>query len=239
LYRFLQDNEGRPECAQGDPSCLFRKGKLRGLFFLGDEHSHDQVDGVDHAENALVLMDDAKVVSESRRLATVVKAKVDSFFRALDGSPNGDPSWFVVNIANLNCASDCGFSGGSRNRDERWGPEYAALTDAVKADPANPAAQYSLKADIGQADYTTLLNQVGRSLETEVERLVVSAFMLAQAPSTTVSPVVSVVLADSTRIRVDAAAVKLTGQQVEINQSALPSPLPDNAQLEVRYLPAG
>jgi hypothetical protein len=242
LGKLLSENEERPECANGTRAkCLFRKNRIRGLVFVGDEHSQDVVttatETIDLSSGATAKMTDADLLKNAAKLGAAVKARLDGFFTSLDGAGKTDPNYFVTAIANHTCVGTCGLDkNGNRDPDESWGPEYSALVDAVKADGRNSAAGSSNKANINDADYSKILSQIGSAIETQTESVQVTSFTLKAAP-TTHGPISAFVVSGGSKTQIASAAIKVSGKTVDIDRSALPATLPADAQIEISYYP--
>jgi hypothetical protein len=125
----------------------------------------------------------------------------------------------------------------TRSPDEYWSPELTAIYQAVHDDAANPSGKLSIKAEITDADYTRILAQLGTSIETQSEEVLVSAFVLRQVPSATSTLQAFVVLADGTRTQLPVSAIRVSGKSVEIDRTALPATPPAGAQVEISYSP--
>jgi len=246
IIKMLEDNEGQASCASTGIGCLFRKNKLRGIILVGDEHSQDIItDGVttiDHTAAKYKRMTDAEVTAESNLLGDLVRKKLNTFFTTLDGK--SDPNYFVVTIANLTCVEIgndyCGLRLQNnvleRHNNERWGPEYLAVHDAVKADGANSAGALSIRANINNVDFKAVLAQVGQVLDTQVEQVVVTSFTLTKDPSST-APVRAEISDSGVVTQISQGAIKVTGRVVDIDQSGLPGAPSANARITFTYVP--
>ncbi len=240
FVKFIETNETCNGCRTGaKPTALFKPNKLRGLIFLSDEHSQDILtsatgETVNNSREKLATRTDDQVREAAKQGARIFKEHVDRFFKNLDGETVSDPKYFVVSVANITCKSSCGYSKGSRNQDERWGPEYTAVADLLKEDEKNSAGKYSMSVNINNADYGTFLSQIGKVIDTELERVDVVSFVLSKAPLYPDSVSV-VIIAGDERFPIAAKDIKVVGQTLEVNLSGLPANLPESVEMLVSY----
>lgn len=240
---FLRMNEERAICGTTGEGCLFRKNTLRGIIFLSDEHSSDdlQFDGeyIDHRWEPTQKMSKSEFENHAKSLADLMRRRLNSFFTKVDGSgAQGNPNYFVASIVRPNCVGECAgpwadmFGTGL----PKWGPEYTALSNGVKNDATNQSGALSIIADIENTNFPALLQGIGESLNTTYEYVPITQFTVAQKILKISSA--NLVLADGTSISVPSEKMRVTGDTTfEIDPSAWPSPLPHSARLQVSYVP--
>ena len=165
--------------------------------FISDEHGQANSDfglgmGVfNHLATVIYKYTDIQMVNRAVQLASMMKTRADRYFSGIAGGA-ADPNYTMLSIVNATCDTSLGTrcgqnASGDRDQNERWGPEYTAVTDAVAADTANSERRYSKYYPIIQpngvaADYSSLFDMIGSQLIDEVTFTPVGASTLSHTP---------------------------------------------------------
>jgi hypothetical protein len=160
LIQMLSDNESAP-------SAFFRKGSFRVIIFLADEDDQTQ-------EIPKKVPAEFGPYTEGGTLVLVdsIKKQIDAFFTKLDGEPK--PSYMIASIVATN---------------DKTVTELKAQMEALHK-PKNPSAKGaqqigarymelgklvgngSLELDIGEDDYSGILEKIGLTMVTHSKKLV-------------------------------------------------------------------
>ena len=168
VLQLLSDNEGVSSTTK-----FFRPNSLRVVVFVSDEEDQSMTIPVpaassytpatDYIGNCNVNVDGTNFFvnncADSAKLIPVssVKTQLDSFFRGLDNSGvSGDPNYFIVSIVASTAASVTAIRAIDGNQDTIRADRYIALGNAV--------GNGSLVEDLGDSDYSSLLDAIGLSI---------------------------------------------------------------------------
>lgn len=173
--------------------------------------------------------------SESLIAPSVVKSEVDAFFRSLDESGDaGDPGYFVVSIV---AATDSTIQSLQSERTQSEnnvnaiknisidrGDRYIAFGESV--------GNGSQVLDIGAADYSVLLDEIGRTI---VEKK--GAFPLNRAPTSSEEMLVWILHADGTETTVSDSDLLIEDSTVRIVNAEIVLSLQDSDKIVINYQP--
>jgi hypothetical protein len=170
------------------------------------------------------------------------KANLDSFFRELDGNPNGSPNYFVTAIVGKDASTIQGLRANTKEHNAET--KQIVVTNEVGTrylDLVNQAGNGSFAMDIGASDYAPILAKIGleienRSMTTKTKPQ--TSFDLDRAPDTRERLVVTANLASGRTIVLGASQFHVSGNKLEITDPAFISVLQPGDQIRVQYQPA-
>jgi hypothetical protein len=247
VLQFLDDNETNA------PTALFRADSVRVVIFVSDEEDQSMTDPTplpggfspqtNYAGGCPAKTVDGhtytlSVCPDAARLIPVadVKTRLDSFFNAVDGAPgsSANSTYFVVSILPLTGASilqlqtartveDMAVAGSSPVSVDR-GDRYLALGTQV--------GNGSLSLDLATADYTPLLDSIGRAIAFKR-----SVFTLRRAPTSSEDMIVRIIRADNSYVTIPAADYNISGVTLTITNIALVLSLSSTDKIYINYQP--
>ena len=244
VLQLLSDNET-------SPTAFFRKNSQRLIVFVSDEDDQTQilptplpagfsdwtgyhggcapktVDGYTYTinwcppDNLLVPV-------------ATVKTQLDAFFNQLDGTPGAPANYAIVSIVAetgaaiqalqaLRAADDALVGNGGNVSVDR-ADRYIALGNLV--------GNGSIVANIADDDYTSLLDQIGKTIA-----IAANTFTLARAPTSTEDMIVSVQHIDGTTTVVPPADYSLSGKVLTITNTDFILSLAPTDQILINYQP--
>jgi hypothetical protein len=159
------------------------------------------------------------------------KSELDSFFRTLDGNPDGSPNYFVVSI---------GPTSGDvlKSLHDEMGEDGSAYGSTSSDYPtrlyefADAVGNGSLKLEISSNDYSDMLDQIGRTI---VQKK--NTFKLKFQPSSENDMLVWIIHADGSRQDVSYDDFEVDGYDLVITNDALLLSLTDSDQIFIDYQP--
>jgi hypothetical protein len=159
------------------------------------------------------------------------KNEMDDFFRGLDGKPEGDPRYYVVNITPLTGQVVKGL------HDEMG--ENANNYGAVSSDVATRLHEFaalvgngSVNLEITSADYSQLLDQIGLSLVEKKRR-----FKLRFRPSRKEDMLAWILKSDGQKNLISYDDYEIEGWEMVITNNSLMLSLSDSDRLVIDYQP--
>ena len=255
VLQLLADNE-----TSGSSSALFRAGSLRVIVFVADEDDQsltipgpapanyspwDDYRGAVNGEAAGTGCS-AKTVGghtytlsscpDSTKLKSVssIKTQLDNFFLALDGNTSTDAGYFIVSII-ANSASTIQTLQAERDAVDTSigftlsvsvdrGDRYSALGTQVGND--------SFDMDIGSADYSPILEQLGQTIISKK-----GSFQLSRLPTGEEDMIVSVIHSNGSIDTIDPAIYEIQGQTLVITDLDFILSLGSTDTIVVNYQP--
>jgi hypothetical protein len=162
------------------------------------------------------------------------KAKVDEFFRELDGSPSGNPNYFVASIVGINLSTIEALRRlvTTEITHER-GDRYLELVNMV--------GNGSFAMDIGARDYSKILEKIGLEIE---ERTIKhdfkarTSFEIERAVNTEEPVFVVIIRADQSVVTLTPEQYRITKNQVQLIDKKFNSTLKPGDRIRVNYHPA-
>lgn len=246
VSQFLEDNEA-------SATALFRKGSVRVVIFVSDEEDQSvlrpnplpggfspqtgygtacpakTVDG--HTYTLSVCPDATQLIPVSD-----VKSQLDTHFGNLDAVDGvaGSPNYFVASIVPLTGASiaqlqaartveDMAVTGSTPVSVDR-GDRYLEL--------GNQVGNGSLSLDIAEADYTALLDSIGRAIA-----LKRGVFTLKRAPTGTEDMIVRILHEGGTVTNVSSADYTVSGTTLTLTSVAFVLSLSATDKIYINYQP--
>ncbi len=244
VLQLLSDNEL-------SETAFFRKGSLRGIFFVTDEDdqslvipvnppsdfspasdylTHCQKKSVDdYAYTLSSCADPAELVAVAD-----VKASLDRFFRRIDGEETASPNYFIASIIPNSGATlaqlqrqrslDDKAAGNPGDVSVDRGDRYVALGELV--------GNGSLVREIGEVDYSGILHDLGETVVAQK-----SVFTMTREPTGSEDMIVSLVHADGTKTVIAASKYSISGKTLTITDSETTLSLRAGDILSINYQP--
>ncbi|HAR42304.1 MAG TPA: hypothetical protein DCS07_06685 [Bdellovibrionales bacterium] len=243
VLQLLRDNEP-------SSTALFRKGSARVIVFLSDEDdqtliipstpssgfgpfsfylsncSSKNVDGYSYTLSS--CPDPTRLVPVSS-----VKAALDQFFLGLDGNQDNNPNYLIVPIVALSGASiqklqqerkSDDLAVGTVNTAVDRGDRYLALAELV--------GEGSFAGDIGNEDYSTVLDKIGRAMVQQK-----SQFTLSQAPDSLQDLQLTIARSDGSLESVPVGSYSVADAILTITDLDLVLSLASNDRILISYIP--
>lgn len=243
VLQFINDNES-------SATALFRAGSVRVVIFVTDEEDQSMVvpapvpagftPQTDYAGGCAAKTVDAHTYTistcpDASKLMAVsdVKTELDSFFAGLDGA-DADPNYFVasivpltgVSIAQLQAArtvEDMAVQGAAPISVDR-GDRYLELGTLV--------GNGSLSLDLAEADYSDLLDSIGRAIALRRSR-----FTLRRAPTSSEDMIVRIIHENYTVTEVPSTGFSVSGSILTLTDLNFVLSLSATDRIYINYQP--
>ncbi|MGK5089506.1 hypothetical protein WDW86_18295 [Bdellovibrionota bacterium FG-2] len=244
VLQLLSDNEF-------SDTAFFRKGSLRGIFFVTDEDDQSlivpSIPPTGFSPNSGYLeqcqkktVDDYTYTLSScadpTQLVSVsdVKTSLDRFFRRIDGSDTTPPNYFIVSITPNSGDSlrqlqalraiDDRAAGNPGDVSVDRGGRYIALGELV--------GNGSLNREIAEVDYAGILHDIGETVVAQK-----STFTLIREPTGSDEMIVTLVHADGTKTEIPSQKYAISGKTLTLTDPELTLSLRAGDVLSINYQP--
>ncbi len=162
-----------------------------------------------------------------------VKTALDSYFRGLDGSPTGDPNYFVASIVPTTGTSIQTIQASRETIDQSIGT--IKIVEADRSDrylALGSLITGSLALDISSTDYTPVLDAIGQEI---VQKK--STFTLARAPTGVEEMLVTIVHANGTTTSVSSSLYTISNKTLTFTDQNFVLSLSSTDQVSISYQP--
>lgn len=170
------------------------------------------------------------------------KARLDAFFRKLDGNPNGNPNYFVTAIVGQDPATIESLRRNTKEKNSETG--LTVITNEVGSrylELVSRAGNGSFAMDIGASDYSPILRKIGLEIEKrsiQTKTLPQTSFTLDRAPDTRERLVVTAILASGRSVVLAPDQFRVAGNTLVIADEKFKSVLQPGDRITVVYQPS-
>jgi len=170
------------------------------------------------------------------------KARLDAFFRALDGNPNGNPNYFVTAIVGQDRANLEKLRRDTKEKNSET--KLTVITNELGKrymDLVNQTGNGSFTMDIGAKDYSPILAKLVTEITnrwTDTRSVPQTTFDLDRAPKEGARLIVTVEYASGTSVVLTADQFHVAGSKLIITDKSVKADLRPGDRITVQYQPS-